>query len=91
MKIYDFAGLILKTPLTVTFVRLTKRIDLPQNLAMIWGKSPFWLKKDDIITIIPKTIVANTIHIIIKNVRIILPSTLTHKLDKSATIGEHFA
>jgi len=40
MKMYDFAGLILETPLTVTFMRLTKRIDLPQNLAMIWGKFP---------------------------------------------------
>jgi len=72
MKMYDFEGSILEMPLTETFIRLTKRIDLPQNLAMIWGKFPFWLKKDDIITIIPKTIVANTIHIIIKNVRIIL-------------------
>jgi hypothetical protein len=35
--------------------------------------------------------VANTIHIIIKRVRIILPSTLTHKFDKSATLGERFA
>jgi len=86
MKIYDFEGSILETPFTVTFMRLTKRIDLPQNLAMIWGKSPFWLKKDDMITIIPKTIVANIIHIIINSVRIILPSTMTHKFNKSATI-----
>ncbi len=91
MKMYDFEGSILETPLTVTFMRLTKRIDLAHNLAMIWGKSPFWLKKDEIITTIPKTIVANTIHIIIKRVRIILPSTLTHKFDKSATLGERFA
>ena len=91
MKMYDFEGSILKTPLTVTFMRLTKRIDLPQNLAMIWGKFPFLLKKDDIIIIIPKTIVANTIHIIINSVRIILPSTMIHKFDESATLGERFA
>ena len=72
MKTYDFEGSILEIPLTVTLMRLTKRIDLPQNLPMIWGKFPFLLKKDDMITIVPKTIVANTIHIIINRVRIIL-------------------
>ena len=72
MKMYDFEGSILEMPLTVTFMRLTKRIDLPQNLPMIWGAFPCLLKKDDMIAIIPKTMVANMIHIIINRVRTIL-------------------
>jgi len=74
MKMYDFEGSILEMPLTVTFIRLTKRIDFPQNLPTIWGKFPCLLKKDDMIAIVPKTIVANMIHIMINRDRIILIS-----------------
>ena len=91
MKMYDFEGSILEMPLTVTFMRLTKRIDLPQDLARRWGKFPFLLKKDDMITIIPKTIVANTIHIIINSVRIISFNPIRVLRLRSALLEEHFA
>lgn len=72
MKMYDFEGSILEMPLTVTFIRLTKRIIFPQNLPTIWGKFPCLLKKEDMIAIVPKTIVENMIHIMINRDRIIL-------------------
>ncbi len=78
---------MLDSPLTETLIRLTTRIDLPQNRAIICMKLPDLRKNESPMTTTPHTKVAKTTQIAMYKVRII-PTSPNRSTNISGTIPQ---